>query len=462
MGNNLATRKSAIFVTFVLGLIGITCLIIGIQSKADRNQKKSSYQTTVGTIIGSESNSKKSSQINHTRGKTRAPIYRYEVNGQTYTIKDKIFTNSNIEIGKEVKIYYNPANPQDAFADTPAHLGNLLILLAVLFLSITALVITMNIPISDAKKTIFEGLIVCVMFIGFPIALMRMLPDLVLILKILLSIMILIGVYAGALLIYKVFFKQDFQPNQGDINTKVSDFVANVESNPTIQNVMRWVRIAGMIVPIVILIIYVGVMVFSIRNGPTERITKSDDGRTILTEDIIAYSLNQKTSDVPKHFVCERTVVAISGNQVYFEATPGLEYSCITNEHFDIGEKVLWVEYYENEKNMVVSENEYVYTGDKTPASTSLFDKDGKCIINDAFVKRYFHTSSWEVVSVEFVRMEDNKLHFKEKEGSSYALTIPQELCRYYENAKAGDEYYYFRFDDSAYALDADEYVYYD
>lgn len=103
---------TAFFAIVALGL-GALMLWSGLKENTEKNQKRSHYKTTIGTVVEIK-------ERETTSGKSRRnqslyyPVYEYEVDGKTYRFDDSgMASNGHKAIGSQEKIYYDPDNPNE-------------------------------------------------------------------------------------------------------------------------------------------------------------------------------------------------------------------------------------------------------------------------------------------------------------------------------------------------------------
>ena len=114
-------------------VIGVIVILLGIR------KKKRYSGRTVGKIIGvRESQETDDEGFNHY---FYYPQFEYVVNGQIYRGEgNKGYSKSNkIQIGGNIKVYYNPQNPNESFTKGGGFIlpfiGIMLIILGVIFLT---------------------------------------------------------------------------------------------------------------------------------------------------------------------------------------------------------------------------------------------------------------------------------------------------------------------------------------
>ncbi len=87
----------------IFALAGLLCGVVAFNSWTSRNLLLSQGQKTIGTVI----------DLNHSKNMT-APIIGFkDQNGSSHVFHSSTYTNLDpYQIGQEVEIYYDPANPE--------------------------------------------------------------------------------------------------------------------------------------------------------------------------------------------------------------------------------------------------------------------------------------------------------------------------------------------------------------
>lgn len=110
-------------ITPVFFIIGVLLLRSYIRSKI----KKMEWDYTETGVI-----SEKRVWIGR---ETACPVVQYEVDGKAYEIESKLGQNPPLRVGKSVRVYYNPDNPEEMLIDTFIQRGGLFLLIGIVFLS---------------------------------------------------------------------------------------------------------------------------------------------------------------------------------------------------------------------------------------------------------------------------------------------------------------------------------------
>lgn len=69
------------------------------------------------------------------RNETARPVVQYEVDEQLYEVESKLSQNPPLRVGKRVRVYYNPDNPEEMLIDTFIQRGGLFLLIGIMLLS---------------------------------------------------------------------------------------------------------------------------------------------------------------------------------------------------------------------------------------------------------------------------------------------------------------------------------------
>lgn len=128
------------FLVGLFGLLGVIFLLVGILIGVNSKHKESvCTATTVGEITSYEPRTTKGADGFYET--YYHPVYTYYANGEEYVKESAVGTGKAGTAGEKVEIHYNPANPQEFYAESSARnvltivfpvLGGIFILVSVI------------------------------------------------------------------------------------------------------------------------------------------------------------------------------------------------------------------------------------------------------------------------------------------------------------------------------------------
>ncbi|MFA6829036.1 MAG: DUF3592 domain-containing protein, partial [Saccharofermentanales bacterium] len=178
---NPTQKRSSIGIVIIIIIVGVVLLAMGVYQNIDRSNKKEYYIATTGVLVDEE--------VSRSDRDLSAPVYEYQVEGQTYSYNSSVSTNGSNKTGQEVTIRYNPSNPNEAFVDSAVSPSVLLIALGGLFLLAGTLGLVSNAKSLDkSKRDFLIGINAGLMFMGFPIILMIFIPGMTILVRIVLIV----------------------------------------------------------------------------------------------------------------------------------------------------------------------------------------------------------------------------------------------------------------------------------
>lgn len=184
----------------------------------------------------------------------------------------------------------------------------------------------------------------------------------------------------------------------------------------------------------------------------------SSDNRRRITDSLIAEYLKVSEDEVPEYIVFERVITEPCEGGYYFEETAGLNRGAQTDEKFEAGEHVYWVEVY-GRGVILYDMDDFCYEGTKTPANSDRYDANGKCYISDAYVKDHYGFDTFEVTPVKYVGIANDIITFEAEDGTVFSMRASEDAKKKCEGAATGDAYYWVALDNSVDVLDGDLYT---
>ena len=73
---------------------------------------------------------------------------------------------------------------------------------------------------------------------------------------------------------------------------------------------------------------------------------------------------------MPEYIVFERKIIDKVDNYYYLEETGGLNNIANSNEEYEVGETVYWIEFYGDYTDLLCDMDDYVYEGTNIPANS--------------------------------------------------------------------------------------------
>lgn len=107
-------------VFFIIGVLFLRSTIRSKMKKIEWNYTETGVISEKRIWIGKE---------------TACPVVQYAVDGKTYEVESRLGQNPPLRVGKAVRVYYNPDNPEEMLIDTFIQRGGLFLLLGVVFIS---------------------------------------------------------------------------------------------------------------------------------------------------------------------------------------------------------------------------------------------------------------------------------------------------------------------------------------
>ena len=108
----------------IITAIGIFATIILYNHGKELERKGKTFTETVATVVDNEHSRVKDDDDGMYRD-VYTPIFEYEVNGVRYKGESNTQSSSKEQLGKEIHIKYNPANPADYILDSEASFGSM-------------------------------------------------------------------------------------------------------------------------------------------------------------------------------------------------------------------------------------------------------------------------------------------------------------------------------------------------
>lgn len=439
----------------IILLIGIGLLVGGLFMRNDRQKKMECYVKTTGMVVDED----------YDDG-TSTPIYGFKVNGEIYEVRDSVATAERGRVGSRVTIYYNPDNPADAFADTNANSHNLLFLLGGFFSLLALGVILNSLNTSNTiVKENFPAFLFGAIFVGFPAACFYMLPGLGFVIKFLLGVLMLAGVFGIVCAVLGIIMGERFTSVMAARAKKTEEYIESFNDNEKVRKAIGVInngeRVARIVRTVISLVMLAAFLVFAISMFMKNKSLRDENGMIYITDKLIAKELGCKQSELPEYIVVKRIVTEVKGNKVYFEEAAGLKHYVQSEYEYKAGDGVYWVELFGYAPPILCPESRFTYNGDKTMANSERYDRDGRCFLNDEFVKGYAgFDGKYSVLEVQYIGVHDKGVVFDDSEGYPHVLNVISEEKEYYGTKTAGTPYYWVRCDDTAFVVEADYYVY--
>lgn len=114
--NGIIHRCSrSMYVMIVCTIISVSCIIGGTTVLSSSISKSNNYSETTGIIIGIRScgRSCSNNNNNNTCSETFGAIIEYTVNDMTYNIEPSSCSDSPLKVGNNIRVLYDPDNPQE-------------------------------------------------------------------------------------------------------------------------------------------------------------------------------------------------------------------------------------------------------------------------------------------------------------------------------------------------------------
>ena len=134
------TRNGAIVPYLMLIVIGTVLLVISASLRSTVNKDISAYESTIG-IMGYTSYNRDDSTMYR-------PYATYYVDGQQYEWESNTGISpkpESWEMGKDVEVFYDPANPSDSvvpeLSNATAMLGSVFLVIGIVFISVGILML---------------------------------------------------------------------------------------------------------------------------------------------------------------------------------------------------------------------------------------------------------------------------------------------------------------------------------
>jgi len=93
---NPTQKRSSIGIVIIIIIVGVVLLAMGVYQNIDRSNKKEYYIATTGVLVDEE--------VSRSDRDLSAPVYEYQVEGQTYSYNSSVSTNGSNKTGQEVTI----------------------------------------------------------------------------------------------------------------------------------------------------------------------------------------------------------------------------------------------------------------------------------------------------------------------------------------------------------------------
>lgn len=433
------SNKAPVFLVVFVMIVGVLFGCVGVVQRLEMKSKSEYFATTTGKIISYQQGKK---------GSTSAPVYEYEVNGFKYTYTESVSTAGKKEIGKEITIRYNPANPSEAFSDAPANSSFLFLAIGIFFFVVGFIMLLQIVEIFEKTVSDFiTGLLISVIFIGFPIAFIVAIPGLPIIVKAIFLILILAGLFILISLIYRTFIKKDISESK--------PFVQHIDSiydTPYGEQIdklrekadyfKKYYVIASVIVGVIVFIFVAIQLPSKIKQAKEAKSTIPQELKKEISDKRVADYCGVSKTQVPEYIVYECEIIDRQEDTYFIKEVAGLPVAVLSEEDFEIGETIYWVEI-PGIGRILYDKDEYTYSGNNTPENSKRYYIDGKCILSDRFITDYCGGEPTTIIKVKFNDCEGNDYYYIDDDGNDYSEYVPDEYLRYYSDVEPGDEYYY-------------------
>ena len=435
--NNYENNKPPLIIVIFVMVVGIALACVGIVQRLEMKSKAKYFATTEGVIVGYEGSSK---------GSTSAAVYEYEVYGFTYTKTESVSTAGKQEIGKKITVRYNPADPIDAFTDSPANTSLLFTTIGVFFFVVGLILLLQAVEIFEKNISDFiTAILISGIFIGFPIVFITAIPGLPIIVMAILLILMAAGLIIIVSLIYRTFIKKDISDSQPFIqhvdsiyDTPYGEKVEQLREKA--ESFKKYYVIASVIVAI-ILFIFVAIQLPSRIKTAKESKTQMNQGlKKEISDEMIADFCG--VDQAPKYIVYKCEIIDRQEDTYFIKEVAGLPMAVLSDEEFEVGETIYWVEI-PGHGRILYDKDEYTYNGSNTPENSDRYNSDGKCILTDELIKDYCGGEPTSITEVIFSYNDQKEFFFVDANGTEYLYIVPNEYLGYYLGIKEGAVYYY-------------------
>lgn len=122
-------------------LVGMILLIAGIKDLALENKETKDWETTQGTLVDYElyRDAYYDAARRTEHSATYTLIYRYEANGQEYTLRSQMATSAVPSVGSTRDIRYNPGYPEESVLGGDST-GSAMIFIGIMFIAIPMII----------------------------------------------------------------------------------------------------------------------------------------------------------------------------------------------------------------------------------------------------------------------------------------------------------------------------------
>lgn len=177
-----------------------------------------------------------------------------------------------------------------------------------------------------------------------------------------------------------------------------------------------------------------------------------------LTDRTIEQQFRYSGADSSSYVVCERTVIGISDDIVYFSSVGGLYEGLHMQDarNYNVGDTVLYIQPLTGSP-LVYSTDKFFYEGEHTISNSDWYNDEGKFILTREYLIEYMGTEHYTITEISYLKKEDNKLDFIDDNHIIYTMNVDYDGYYAYVTLTPGDRYYWISCDTGTSVLSTEE-----